>query len=106
MAVPVPVGDGVIAVLLVTDSLPDIPTSTGEHLRLLQAMANHVSVSLANARLVGRLRQEVAEKEHLALHDRSPACRTAGNCTASSTRPSVGSSRMGRPPRTRTSRRS
>ena len=69
MAVPVPVGDGLTAVLLVTDSLPDIPTFTEEHLRLLQAMANHASVSLANARLVDRLRQEAIEKEHLALHD-------------------------------------
>jgi diguanylate cyclase (GGDEF)-like protein len=69
LAVPVPVGDGLIAVLLVTDSLPDIPTFTEEHLRLLQAMANHASVSLANARLVDRLRQEAVEKEHLALHD-------------------------------------
>ena len=69
MAVPVPIGDGMTAVLLVTDSLPDIPTFTGEHLRLLQAMANHASVSLANARLVNRLRQEATEKEHLALHD-------------------------------------
>jgi diguanylate cyclase (GGDEF)-like protein len=69
MAVPVPVGDGVTAVLLVTGSLPDIPTFTEEHLRLLQAMANHASVALANARLVNRLRQEAIEKEHLALHD-------------------------------------
>jgi diguanylate cyclase (GGDEF)-like protein len=69
MAVPVPVGDGVTAVLLVTDSLPDIPTFTAEHLRLLQAMANHASVALANSRLVDRLRQEATKKEHLALHD-------------------------------------
>jgi diguanylate cyclase (GGDEF)-like protein len=69
MAVSVPVGDGVTAVLIVTDSLPDIPTFTAEHLRLLQAMANHASVALANARLVDRLRQEATDKEHLALHD-------------------------------------
>jgi diguanylate cyclase (GGDEF)-like protein len=69
MAVPVPVGDGVTAVLLVTDSLPDIPTFTAEHLRLLQAMANHASVAVANARLVDRLRQEAVEKERTALHD-------------------------------------
>ncbi|MGA5299772.1 putative bifunctional diguanylate cyclase/phosphodiesterase [Nucisporomicrobium flavum] len=69
MAVPVPVGDGLTAVLLVTDSLPDTPTFTADHLRLLQAMANHASVALANARLVDRLRQEAVEKEHLALHD-------------------------------------
>src|SRR3954454_19068960 len=69
MAVPVPVGDGLTAVLLAIESLPDIPTFTEEHLRLLQAMANHASVALANARLVDRLRQEAIEKEHLALHD-------------------------------------
>ena len=69
IAVPVPLGEGVTAVLLVTESLPDIPTFTEEHLRLLQAMANHASVALANARLVNRLREEAIEKEHLALHD-------------------------------------
>ncbi|HET6533676.1 MAG TPA: GGDEF domain-containing protein [Actinoplanes sp.] len=69
MAVPVPVGDAVTAVLLVTDSLSDIPTFTAEHLRLLQAMANHASVALANARMVDRLRHEAVEKEHSALHD-------------------------------------
>jgi diguanylate cyclase (GGDEF)-like protein len=69
MAVPVPLGAGVTGVLLVTDSLPDTPTFTAEHLRLLQAMANHASVALANARLVERLREEAVEKEHLALHD-------------------------------------
>jgi diguanylate cyclase (GGDEF)-like protein len=69
IAVPVPLGEGVTAVLLVADSLPDIPTFTEEHLRLLQAMANHASVALANARLVNRLREEAIEKERLALHD-------------------------------------
>ncbi|RSM74185.1 GGDEF-domain containing protein [Actinoplanes sp. ATCC 53533] len=69
MAAPVLIGGGVTAVLLVTESLPDIPTFTTEHLRLLQAMANHASVALANARLVDRLREEATEKEHLALHD-------------------------------------
>jgi diguanylate cyclase (GGDEF)-like protein len=69
IAVPVPLGDGVTAVLLVVESLPDIPTFTEDHLRLLQAMANHASVALANARLVNRLREEAVEKEHFALHD-------------------------------------
>jgi diguanylate cyclase (GGDEF)-like protein len=69
MAVPVPVGEGVTAVLLVVDSLPDIPTFREEDLRLLQAMANHASVALANGRLVNRLREEANEREHLALHD-------------------------------------
>ncbi|GIE35387.1 hypothetical protein Ait01nite_084320 [Actinoplanes italicus] len=69
MAVPVPLGGEVTGVLLVTESLADIATFTAEHLRLLQAMANHAGVALANARLVDRLREEAVEKEHLALHD-------------------------------------
>jgi len=68
IAVPVPMGDA-IGVLLVAGSLPDIPTFDEDHLRLFQALANHASVALAKAQLVNRLRQEVSEKEHLALHD-------------------------------------
>ena len=70
MAVPVPIGDAEPAgVLLVADSLPDLPTFTGDQLRLFGALANHASVSLARARLVDQLRQEIAEKDYLALHD-------------------------------------
>jgi diguanylate cyclase (GGDEF)-like protein len=68
IAVPVPMGDS-MGVLLVADSLPDVPSFDTGHVRLFQALANHASVSLAKARLVDRLRQEVSEKEHLALHD-------------------------------------
>jgi diguanylate cyclase (GGDEF)-like protein len=69
MAVPVPVGDAGSGVLLVVDSLPDIPTFGDHHIRLFQALANHASVSLANAQLVNTLRREVAEKDYLALYD-------------------------------------
>jgi len=69
MAVPVPMGDAAAGVLIVTDSLPDLSTFGENHVRLFQALANHASVSLARAGLVDRLRQEVSEKEHLALHD-------------------------------------
>jgi GGDEF domain-containing protein len=61
MAVPVSLGEA-DGVLLVADSLPDTPTFNGEHLRLLQALANHVGVSLTKVHLVDKLR-------HLALHD-------------------------------------
>jgi diguanylate cyclase (GGDEF)-like protein len=68
MAVSVPWGE-VNGVLLVRDSLPDIPTFDDDGLRLFQAVGNHASVSLAKASLVDRLRREAEEKEYLALHD-------------------------------------
>jgi diguanylate cyclase (GGDEF)-like protein len=69
IAVPLPLGDDTTAVLLVTDSLPDTVTFGEHEVRLFQALANHASVALAKARLVDELRQQVSEKEHLALHD-------------------------------------
>jgi diguanylate cyclase (GGDEF)-like protein len=69
MAVPLAMDGTGTGVLAVSGSLPDTPTFTGQHLRLFQALANHAGVSLARARLVDRLKREVAEKEHLALHD-------------------------------------
>ncbi len=69
IAVPVAMGDAETAVLLVVDSLPDIPTFGEEHVRLFQALANHAGVSLANAGLLDRLRSEVRDKEYLAMHD-------------------------------------
>jgi diguanylate cyclase (GGDEF)-like protein len=68
LAVPVPFGD-VTAALVLTGSLPDSGPFTDSRLRLLAALGNHASVSLGRAGLVDRLRREVAEKEHLALHD-------------------------------------
>jgi diguanylate cyclase (GGDEF)-like protein len=69
IAVPVTVGDTATAVLLVTSSLSDIPTFGPDQVRLFQALANHAGLSLAKAGLVDRLRTEVSEKEHQALHD-------------------------------------
>jgi diguanylate cyclase (GGDEF)-like protein len=61
MAVPVALEDA-MGVLIVTGSLPDIPTFTAEHLRLMQALAAHAGVALTNVQLVDRLR-------HIGLHD-------------------------------------
>ncbi|WP_433080929.1 putative bifunctional diguanylate cyclase/phosphodiesterase [Dactylosporangium sp. CA-052675] len=69
IAVPVPLNDGESGVLLVADSLPDIPTFGEQHVRLFQALANHASLSLTKARLLDDLRREVAQKEHLANYD-------------------------------------
>jgi diguanylate cyclase (GGDEF)-like protein len=62
IAVPVPLKDHQVGVLLVTDSLPDITTFGQHDVRLFQALANHASVALAKERLVDELR-------HLALYD-------------------------------------
>jgi diguanylate cyclase (GGDEF)-like protein len=61
MAVPVALGDAA-GVLIVTGSLPDVPTFTADHLRLMEALAAHAGVALTNVRLVERLR-------HIGLHD-------------------------------------
>jgi diguanylate cyclase (GGDEF)-like protein len=69
VAVPVAAGSAGTAVLLVSDSLPEIPTFGPDQVRLFQALANHASLSLAKAVLLDRLQTEVADKQHLALHD-------------------------------------
>jgi diguanylate cyclase (GGDEF)-like protein len=61
MAVPVAL-DNATGVLIVTGSLPDIPTFTADHLRLMQALAAHAGVALTNVQLVDQLR-------HISLHD-------------------------------------
>jgi diguanylate cyclase (GGDEF)-like protein len=69
IAVPVPLNDGESGVLLVADSLPDIPTFGEQHARLFQALANQAGLSLTKARLLDDLRREVAQKERLASYD-------------------------------------
>jgi diguanylate cyclase (GGDEF)-like protein len=60
---------GVTGTLLVANRLGDVITFTGEDVRLLETLANHASVALANGRLVDRLYDQAAEREHEALHD-------------------------------------
>jgi diguanylate cyclase (GGDEF)-like protein len=57
------------ATVLVGDRLGDVSTFTAEDVRLLQTLANHASVALANGRLVDRLTLQATEREHEALHD-------------------------------------
>ncbi|MGC9665461.1 putative bifunctional diguanylate cyclase/phosphodiesterase [Planosporangium sp. 12N6] len=69
IAVPLPMGEAGTGVLLVSHSLPDLPTFRVPDVRLFQALANHASVALTKAQLVDRLRREAADREHQALHD-------------------------------------
>ncbi|MEV4639224.1 EAL domain-containing protein [Actinoplanes sp. NPDC049548] len=55
IAVPLDLDD-VTAVLLVAGRMSEIAAFTGDHLRLLQALAGHAGVALRNARLVEMLR--------------------------------------------------
>ena len=57
------------ATILVGDRLGDVTTFGADDVRLLQTLANHASVALANGRLVDRLTLQAAEREHEALHD-------------------------------------
>ena len=61
--------DDTVGTLLVGNRLGEVNSFTKDDLRLLETIANHASISLANDRLVDRLRREVAEKEHQASHD-------------------------------------
>jgi diguanylate cyclase (GGDEF)-like protein len=69
MAVPLRSPNGIFGVLLVLDRLDDVTTFGREDLRLFETLANHAAVSLQNGRLVDRLRQEVADRQHQASHD-------------------------------------
>jgi diguanylate cyclase (GGDEF)-like protein len=67
MIAPLRGENGVIGTLLVGNRTGE--TFRSDDLPLFETLANHASVSLANARLLDRLREEAAEKEYQALHD-------------------------------------
>jgi diguanylate cyclase (GGDEF)-like protein len=69
MAAPIRDGGRVVGVLAVTDREDDVSTFDAEDAKLLQALAGHASVALANAELVERVRRAAEETEHLSLHD-------------------------------------
>jgi diguanylate cyclase (GGDEF)-like protein len=70
-AVIVPLGaaDGPVGTLCLGGRLGLLSPFTADDVRLCQTVANHASILLENGRLVDRLRDEVAEKEHQASHD-------------------------------------
>ena len=69
MSVPLLHGDQVIGALVVRDRLGDVSTFDRDDLSIFATMANQTTVTLENLRLIDRLRNESAEKEHQALHD-------------------------------------
>src|SRR6266540_957766 len=59
-----------LGALLVGNRLGEAGTFDAEDGRLLEALANQAAVALEKARLIGRLRMEVAERRIQALYDR------------------------------------
>jgi diguanylate cyclase (GGDEF)-like protein len=69
MITPIRGSAGVVGTMLVGNRLGDFSTFDGDDLELLETLTNHVSVSLENGRLIGRLTQKAEENERLAMHD-------------------------------------
>jgi diguanylate cyclase (GGDEF)-like protein len=69
IVVPLLVEGEVRGTLLVGDRLGDVATFTDDDVRVLQALANHAAVALANAQLADELRHEAAKRRHEAQHD-------------------------------------
>ncbi len=61
--------DGISGILMVANRPPGTRPFDADDVRLLEALAEHASVSLENGRIIDGLRREAAEKEHDALHD-------------------------------------
>ncbi len=69
MAAPLQSGALVFGVLTVAGRPRHLATYSPDDMRLFQSLADHAAVALANVALVDELRDEVAEREHQALHD-------------------------------------
>ena len=55
--------------MVVANRRSDVTSFGPDDVRLLETFANHASASLENARLVSRLRRQVDDSHHQALHD-------------------------------------
>ena len=69
VAVPVFQGGAIVGTLAAHNRLGDVSTFDDEDAKLFATLAHHVGTALENARLIERLRSEVAAKEYQALHD-------------------------------------
>ena len=64
-------GEGMLTgTLMVADRLGNVSTFTDDDRRLFEALGNHASIAMRNSTLLERLRVEIVEREHEALHDR------------------------------------
>jgi predicted signal transduction protein with EAL and GGDEF domain len=61
--------DGPMGAITVSGRLGDVGGLVASDLQLLEAIAGHAAIGLHNGRLADRLRDQVAENEHQAMHD-------------------------------------
>ena len=69
VSVPVFQSGSIVGTLAAHNRLGDVSTFDSEDAKIFATLAHHVGTALENARLIERLRTEVAQKEHQALHD-------------------------------------
>ena len=69
IAAPVQLGDLGTAALIVGDHIAELDSFDPEELGLFEALAANLSTALTSSHRLDRLRQEVSNREHEALHD-------------------------------------
>ena len=69
VAVPISLSGEARGVLVVANRSSEVATFERDDRLLLEALGNHAAVALRGSRLLEQLRDEVASKEHQALHD-------------------------------------
>ncbi len=66
---PIFEGDHAIGMMIACDRETDVSTFTNEDGRVLTTIANHAGIALENGRLIERLHDQAAQREHESLHD-------------------------------------
>jgi diguanylate cyclase (GGDEF)-like protein len=67
--VPLAHANAIVGTLAVYNRRGEVSTFDDDDLTVFETFANHASVSLENAELIGKLRREVAERRYQAEHD-------------------------------------
>jgi diguanylate cyclase (GGDEF)-like protein len=66
---PIFEGNRAIGMMIACDRETDVSTFTNEDGRVLTTIANHAGIALENGRLIERLHEQAAQREHESLHD-------------------------------------
>jgi diguanylate cyclase (GGDEF)-like protein len=66
---PIFEGDHAIGMMIACDRETEVSTFTNEDGRVLTTIANHAGIALENGRLIERLHEQAAQREHESLHD-------------------------------------
>ena len=66
---PIFEGHHAIGMMIACDRETEVSTFTNEDSRVLTTIANHAGIALENGRLIERLHEQAAQREHESLHD-------------------------------------